>query len=169
MKISVCMAAALLASTNVLAQGYPSKPLKLIVPFPVGTAPDIIGRLVAQGMGEGLGQQMIVENRVGAAGTIGTAAAAAAPPDGYTLHLTTTGSLAIGPALFPNAGFDPVRSFAPISQISTAPVVLVVAASVPVASVAELLDYSRARPGKLNYGSPGSGTIPHILMECSSP
>ena len=165
MKMSACMFAALLGSTNVLAQGYPSKPLRLIVPFPVGTAPDIIGRVVAQGMGAGLGQPVLVENRPSAGGILGTAAAAAALPDGYTLHLATTGSLAIGPARFPNAGFDPVRSFAPISQISTAAVVLAVAASVPVASARELVDYSLARPGKLNYGSPGNGTIPHILME----
>jgi tripartite-type tricarboxylate transporter receptor subunit TctC len=137
----------------------------LIVSFPPGTAPDIIGRVLAQGLASGLGQQVIVENRPGAGGMIGTAAAASALPDGYTLHVATSGSLAIGPALFPKTAFDPVRSFEAISGISAAPATLSVTASLPIKSVAEFRDYASARPGKLNYGSPGNGTVPHILME----
>lgn len=155
----------LLAATNVHAQGYPAKPIKLIVSFPPGSPPDIVGRVVAEKLGEGLGQQVLVENRPGAGGTIGTAAAAAAAPDGYTLHLGTTGSLAVGPALFPKVNLDPVKAFDAITQISAAPAVLVIGASVPTTDVKAFVEYTRSRPGRLNYGSVGNGSVPHILME----
>lgn len=158
--------AAMLYSLGVFAQPvYPSKPVKLIVAGPVGTAPDVIGRMLVQKMAEGLGQTIVVENRPGAGGTIGTAAAAAAPADGYTLYLATTGHLAAGPVLFPRAGIDAVGAFDAISRICTAPIIVVVPAALRVVDVKGLVAYSRERAGKLNYGSLGNGSAQHILME----
>jgi len=116
-------------------------------------------------MGETLGQSIVVENRGGAGGTIGARSVAKSPPDGYTLLLGYTGTLAIGPSMYPNAGFDPRKDFAPVGRIGTAPTLLVVHPSVPVHSVAELIAYAKANPGKLNFGSAGIGTVGHLAGE----
>lgn len=153
---------ALAGASAVFAQTYPSKPVQLVVPVPVGALPDIDSRAFARQLGEELGQQIVVENRPGAGGTIGAAAVAKAAADGHTL-LWGLPLLAIGPTLFPNPGAD--TPLAPISLIQIIPSFLVVHPSVPATSLREFIDHARARPGKLNYSSAGPGTYPHIAME----
>lgn len=147
-----------------VAQPYPSKPLRIIVPFPPGAATDITGRFVAQKIGEALRQQAIVDNRPGANGTIGLELAAKAPPDGHTLVIGQTGNLAISPGLT-KVGYDPVRDFAPVSLLIASPHVLAVHPSLPVRSLKEVVALGRARPGQLNYASTGSGSAGHLGME----
>jgi tripartite-type tricarboxylate transporter receptor subunit TctC len=139
--------------------------VKLIVGFPPGGVPDIVARGLAQELATGLGQPVLVENRAGAAGTMGLDAAARAPADGYTLVLGTTGTLASAPALYPGLGYDPVRSFTPVSLIARAPFVVVTDASLPVSSLDGLITLARAKPGRLNFGSVGNGSPPHIAGE----
>jgi tripartite-type tricarboxylate transporter receptor subunit TctC len=150
---------------NVFAQAYPAKPVKLIVPFPPGGNTDIVGRLIAQKLSDGLGQQVYVENRGGAGGTIGAEAAAKSPADGYTLFFATTGTLASAPSLQPDLRYDPVKAFAPVSTLANAPVVVLVAAEVPVRSLKELVDTARAKPGQLKFGSAGTGHFVHLAGE----
>ena len=147
-----------------LAQAYPSKPIRIIIPFPPGAATDITGRYVAQKLGETLGQVAVAENRPGANGTIGLELTAKAPPDGHTLVLGQTGNLAISPAIT-KVAYDPVRDFAPISMVIASPHVLVVHPSVPAKSVKEVVAFARGRPGQLNYASTGSGSAGHLGME----
>ena len=147
------------------AQDYPTRPVALVSPFPPGGSVSLVARIVAEKMGETLGQSIVVENRGGAGGTIGARSVAKSPPDGYTLLLGYTGTLAIGPSMYPNAGFDPRKDFAPVGRIGTAPTLLVVHPSVPVHSVAELIAYAKANPGKLNFGSAGIGTVGHLAGE----
>jgi len=147
-----------------LAQSYPSKPVRIIIPFPPGAATDITGRYVAQKLGETLGQLAIAENRPGANGTIGLEITAKAPPDGHTLVLGQTGNLAISPAIT-KVAYDPIRDFAPISMVIASPHVLVVHPSVPAKSVKEVVAFARGRPGQLNYASTGSGSAGHLGME----
>jgi tripartite-type tricarboxylate transporter receptor subunit TctC len=147
------------------AQDYPTRPVTFVVPFPPGGSTTVVGRIVAEKMSETLGQAIVVENRGGAGGTVGTRSVARSAPDGYTLLLGYTGTLAIGPAMYPNAGFDPRRDFVPIGRIGLAPSVLVVHPSLPVHSVGELIAYARAHPGELNYGSAGIGTVGHLAGE----
>jgi len=144
---------------------YPAKPVKLIVPFGSGGPPDIAGRIVAEKLSESLGQRVVVENRPGAGGTLGTAAAAKSPPDGHTLLLGSTGTLASSPTLYSSVGYDSRKSFAPISMIGIAPFVIVVNSSVPAASLKEFIELARSRPGQINYGSPANGLPPHIIGE----
>lgn len=144
---------------------YPTKPIKLIIPLAAGGPPDIAGRILAQKLSEALGQQVVVENRPGAGGTLGAGIAAKSLPDGYTLLLGSTGSLASSPSLYPNAGYDSRTSFAPISLIGIAPFVIVVNSSVPAASLKEFIQLARSKPGQINYGSPGNGLPPHIICE----
>ena len=146
------------------AQDYPTKPITLVVPFPAGGGNDALARLVAEKMSRALGQQVVVENRGGAGGTIATRAVAKTMPDGYTILLTYTGTLAINPSLYPNAGYDPRRDFAPIGLIGSLPSVLVVHPSLPVHSVVELIAYAKANPGKINYAFV-PGTVGHISTE----
>jgi tripartite-type tricarboxylate transporter receptor subunit TctC len=153
------------ASAVALAQAHPSKPIRLIVPFPSGGVPDIVGRVVAKELAKGLGQSVLVDNRAGAAGTVGVEAGAKSPPDGYTLVLGTTGTLASAPSLYPNVGYDPIKSFAPISLLISAPFLVVVHPSVPATSLSELIGFAKAKPGQLNFGSAGSGGPPHIAGE----
>jgi tripartite-type tricarboxylate transporter receptor subunit TctC len=148
-----------------LAQTYPARPVKLIIPFPPGGNTDIVGRLVAQKLSESLGQQVYIENRGGAGGTIGAEAAAKSPPDGYTLFFTTTGTLASAPSLQPDLRYDPVKAFAPISTLANAPVVVLVAAALPVNSLQELVQMAKARPGQLKFGSAGTGHFVHLAGE----
>ena len=141
---------------------YPSRPIKLVVPFPPGGPADVMGRLVAQRLSTSVGQ-VIVENRPGAGGTLGGKVVATAEPDGYTLLLGGSGALAIGPALYPSAGYEP-RSFAPVAMFSIVPYVMIGAMNAPFKSVPELLAHAKAHPGTLNFGVP-NGAPPHMLAE----
>ena len=147
------------------AQTYPAKPVRIIVPFAAGSTIDIFGRIIAPKLTEALGQQVIVENRAGAGGAIGLDVTAKAPKDGYTLAIGASGPLAINPGLDPRLPWDPVRDFAPVTQIASGPLVIVTHPAVPAKSLKELIALSKARPGKLNYGSPGIGTSNHLAGE----
>jgi tripartite-type tricarboxylate transporter receptor subunit TctC len=147
------------------AQTYPTRPITLVIPFPPGGSTSIVGRTVADKMSEILGQQIVVDNRGGAGGTIGTRAVAKSAPDGYTILLGYTGTLAIGPTLYPTAGYDPRKDFAPIGMIGHAPNSLVVHPSFPAKSVSELVAHAKANPGKVNFGSAGVGTVSHVSGE----
>jgi tripartite-type tricarboxylate transporter receptor subunit TctC len=144
------------------AQTYPTKTITLVVPFPAGSTTDLVGRIMATKLSENIGQQVIVENRGGAGGAIGTEGVARAAPDGYTLLMGTIGTHAINVSVYPKLPYDPVADFTPIIQFGTAPNVLVVNPSLPVKSVKELIAYAKANPGKLNYGSSGNGTSNHL-------
>jgi tripartite-type tricarboxylate transporter receptor subunit TctC len=143
------------------AQTYPTRPIRMILPFPPGGPIDTMGRLIAQQMSTGLGQNVIIENRAGGGSSIGMRAAASAEPDGYTLLFASSGPLAITPALYKNLDYDPNRNFAPVATVSSGPMVLVVSPSLPVNTVQELVAYAKANPGKLNYGCT-VGTPPHM-------
>jgi tripartite-type tricarboxylate transporter receptor subunit TctC len=147
------------------AQNYPSRPVTLIVPFPAGGGVDVVGRIVAEKLSAALGQQVVVENRGGAAGVIGTRVAAKAAPDGYTLVMTTTGTVAINPALYANPGYDPRKDFAAIGLISSTPTVLMAHPSAPAKSLAEVIALARKQPGKINIGTPPAGTSNHLAAE----
>jgi tripartite-type tricarboxylate transporter receptor subunit TctC len=157
--------ALLTMSVGASAQGYPTKPVRLIVADAAGGAPDQLGRILAQKLSDSLGQQMIVDNRPGAAGALGADIAARAPADGYSLLLTTTTIYAILPSLKKNLAYDPVRDFVPISRIATSSNVLVVNVSLPANSVAELVQLARSKPGALNYASAGIGSPAHLAGE----
>jgi tripartite-type tricarboxylate transporter receptor subunit TctC len=161
----VILALGTLASHAALAQAYPAKPIRLVVPFPPGGSTDIVARIVAQKLSDRLGQQVVVENRGGAGGTIGAEAVAKAPPDGYTLVVGTTSTHAVAPSVYGKIGYDPVKDFAPISLIAVTPYLLVVNPSVNVKSLQEFVGYVKARPGKLNYASAGTGSTTHLAME----
>lgn len=161
---SIGAAHAQTASTDT-APDYPSRPLRQIVPFPPGGGVDIVTRIVGAKWSEFLGQPILVENRPGAGGTVGADAAAKAAPDGYTLFSCGVASHGVSPALYHKLPFDHIRDFAPISMIGKTPNVLVVHPAVPVNSLREFIDYSRASPGKYNYASPGYGTSPQMTME----
>jgi tripartite-type tricarboxylate transporter receptor subunit TctC len=148
-----------------LAQVYPSRPLRLVVPFPAGGSADLIGRALAKKMGEGLSQQVIVENRAGAGGTIGAGAVAKSPADGYTLGLGTVSTLGMAPVVRANPPYDSLAAFAPVSLVASAPFIVVVNASVPAKSLAELIALAKARPGGLNFASIGDGTLQHFTGE----
>jgi tripartite-type tricarboxylate transporter receptor subunit TctC len=147
------------------AQNYPNHPITLVIPFAPGGSTSIVGRGIADKMSELLGEKVIVDNRPGAGGTVGTKAVAKSDPDGYTLVLGYTGTLAIGPSLYKNPGYDPRKDFAPIGMIGNAPNSLVVNPSFPAKTVAELIAYAKANPGKVNFGSAGAGTASHITGE----
>jgi len=155
----------LAAARNVRAETYPARPLRLIVPWPAGGVADTIGRVVADKLSDGLGQRIIVENRPGASGNIGMAAAAAAPADGYTLVLTPTNSLTVNQALYKDLPFDTARDFLPLTILATVPNVLVVNKTVPAGTLAELVAYAKANPGKLSFASPGLATGAHLAGE----
>jgi tripartite-type tricarboxylate transporter receptor subunit TctC len=150
------------ASEVAIAQTYPDKPIKMIVPFPPGGPIDTMGRLVAQHLTTSLGQQVIIDNRPGAGSTIGTKAVANADADGYTLLFGSSGSLAVAPALYSSFDVDPRKAFAPVATVALLPHVFVVAPSVPARTVKEFVAHAKANPGKLNYGA-GLGTPPHLL------
>ncbi len=152
-------------ATVATAQNYPTRPITLIVPFPPGGSTTIVARIVTDRMAEAIGQQFVVDNRGGAGGTLGTRQVAKSAPDGYTIALGYSGTLAIAPSLFPNAGYDVRADFAPIGRIGVAPSTLVVHPSFRVHSVAELIAYAKANPGKVDYGSAGVGTVGHVAGE----
>lgn len=148
------------------AQAYPSRTIKIVVPFPPGGPTDVTARLVAERLQARLGQTVIVESRPGGAGgTVGAKAVAASEPDGYTLLLALTGTLTISPAIYKNSGYDTLKSFTPVAMIGTSGQVLAVTPSLPVKTLAELVAYAKANPGKVSYASPGFGTQPHLLGE----
>jgi len=144
-------------------QPYPSHPIKLIVPFPPGGPVDVMARVVVQRLSMTLGQ-VIIDNRPGAGGTLGSRAASMADPDGYTLLFGSSTTLAAGPSLYRNLGYDPVKSFVPVGMVSSVPFVLAVAPRLAVRTLAELVDYAKAHPGKVNFGAP-TGTLPHLTGE----
>lgn len=152
------------ATPSVHAQPYPARPITLVVPFPPGGGNDALARLVAERMSKTLGQHVVVENRGGAGGTVATRAIAKSPADGYTILLTYTGTLAINPSLYPNAGYDPRKDFVPIGSIATLVSVLVTHPSLPVRSTADLITFAKANPGKINYAFV-PGTVGHISTE----
>jgi tripartite-type tricarboxylate transporter receptor subunit TctC len=145
------------------AQAYPNHPIRLIAPFPAGGPVDVMARLIADKLTQSVGTT-IVDNRPGAGGTIGSRLAASAEPDGYTLLLGSSTSLTAAPSLYANIGYDPVKSFTPVAMIASVPFALAVSPKLPVKSVAELVAYAKAHPGKLNYGAP-TGALPHLTAE----
>ena len=153
-----------LASAASLAQTYPSRPIRLLVGFAPGGAADILGRITAQGLGETIGEQVVVDNRPGAGALIATEIAARANPDGYTL-LFTSPPHAINSALYRRAKYDPVRDFDPVVQVVSTALILTVNAASPFKSVRDMLAYAKSQPGKLSYGSGGSGATGHLAME----
>ena len=156
----------LVSPTAALAQSdYPNKPVKLIVGFPPGGSTDIVARIVAQRLGERLGQTVLVENRAGAGGTIGADASAKAPPDGYTLTLGTTSTHAIAAGAYSKLPYNPVTDFTPISLVAITPYLLVVNPQVQARNLDEFIALAKSQPGKLNYASAGNGTATHLAME----
>ena len=146
------------------AQSYPTKPIRLIVPWPAGGGVDTSARMFSQQLSERLGQTIVIENKPGAGGNIGTALAANEKPDGYTLLMASISPNSVNPHLYANPGFDPVKDFAPIAFAYTVPSFLVVHESSPFKSAQDIIDYAKANPGKLNYGSSGIGSSQHLAM-----
>jgi tripartite-type tricarboxylate transporter receptor subunit TctC len=153
-----------IAMPQVHAQGYPTRPIKLVVPFAPGGATDIIGRIVAQRLSEQIGQQVVVENKPGAGTTIGNAAVAAAASDGYTLLFAPT-PFVISQVMYANLPYDAQKEFTPVALLAVSPFILVVNPALPVKSVAELVALAKAKPGTLNFASAGNGTVPHLAGE----
>lgn len=155
----------LLASPLAMAQAWPAKPIRLMVPFPPGGSTDIVARIVAQKMGERLGQPMVIENRGGAGGTLGTAQVAKAVPDGYSLTVASTSTHVVAPSVYARLDYDPVKDFAPIGLMAVSPYLLVVHPAVPAKTLPELIALAKTQPGKLNYASAGVGSTTHLSME----
>ena len=158
-------AAALCATTQVIAQAWPARPVTVVVPQGAGGANDAIARIVMQRVSELLGQTFVVDNRVGAGGNIGTAFAARARPDGYTVMLTSDSAQVVAPALYKAPGFDPVKDFEPVAAVATAGYVLVANPTFPANTVKELIAMAKARPGAISYASAGNGTLNHLIAE----
>ena len=146
------------------AQAYPDRPVRFILPFPPGGGTDIIGRLVGQRLSDQLGQPLVVENRPGAGSHVGIEMASKAKPDGYTIVLVAP-EFTTGPSLYKKLNYDPLKDFVPISTVAQISYVLLVGPSLPVSTLKEFVDYAKANPGKVNYGSPGNGSGPHIAVE----
>jgi len=159
------LAACVLCAAAATAADYPTRPIRIVVAYTPAGATDILARAIGQKMTESWGQSVIIENRPGAAGNIGTELAAKATPDGYTLIMGTAGTHGINPNLYRKLGWDPIKSFEPISLVAMVPNIMVVNNVLPVKSVKELIAYAKANPGKLNYGSPGVGSTAHLSME----
>jgi tripartite-type tricarboxylate transporter receptor subunit TctC len=165
-KLLTCAAAIACALPGTAhAQTYPTRTITLVIPFAPGGSNTVVGRAIADKIGELLGEKIVIDNRPGAGGTVGTRAVAKSEPDGYTLLLSFTGTMAIAPSLYKNVGYDPRRDFAPIGMIGNAPNSLVVHPSFPAKTLAELVAYAKANPGKVNFGSAGAGTASHITGE----
>lgn len=163
--LSLILCALLFAASAAQAQSYPSKPVRLVVPFPPSGGNDVFARIVAHQLSEAWKQEVLVENRPGAGGSLGTEFAAKSAADGYTLLLGHTGTLAINPALYPNLGYEPSRDFAPIGMLASAPLVLVVNPATSIRTVGDIIAQSIANPVRLNYASAGSGTGSHLSGE----
>ena len=154
-----------LFAAGVTAQAYPTKPKRIVVPFPAGGTTDVLARAAAQKLAETLGQPAVVDNRPGAGGNIGAELVAKSAPDGYTLLMGTVGTHAINPGLYPKLPYDHVKDFAPVILVAGVPNVLVINPALPVNSVPELIAYAKANPGKLNFASSGNGTSIHLSAE----
>jgi tripartite-type tricarboxylate transporter receptor subunit TctC len=164
-RAALALALALCPALSLAQSSYPNRTVKIIVPFAPGGASDFVGRIMQPRLSELLGQQIVIENRGGAAGTLGMEVAARSAPDGYTLVLGNVGSVAINPGVFTNLSINNLRDFIPVTQVVDVPGVLIVHPSVAVNSVKELVAYVKANPGKLNYASPGSGSQNRLEME----
>jgi tripartite-type tricarboxylate transporter receptor subunit TctC len=162
---ALALGAAALPAAFAQPQAYPAKPIRLIVPFPAGGATDLFARTLSQKMGEKLGGTLVIDNKPGAGGAIGSDLAAKAPADGYTLLLATTSTHSIGPSINPKLPYDTVRDFAPIAHVGDAPSIMLVPNSSPAKTVREWIDYAKKNPGKLNYASSGNGTIVQLTAE----
>ena len=163
--ISLAAASAVTLAGPAMAQNYPSKPIRMIVPFPAGGATDILARALSQKLGEKIGQTVVVENRPGAGGTIGADAASKSAPDGYTLLLATSSTHSIGPAINPRIPYNAETDFTPIAYVASSPNVVLVPNTSPAKSMREFIDHARKNPGRLNYASSGNGTIIHLTSE----
>jgi len=164
-RLGVALAALLTLSAVALAQTYPVKPVRVVVPYTAGGSMDILSRLISQKMNEAFDQTLIIDNRTGAGGNIGTELVARAAPDGYTLLTAGIGIMAINPSLYSKLPYDPIKDFEAITLLAKMPNMLAVSPALPVKSVSELIALAKAKPGVLNYGSAGSGSNPHILAE----
>jgi len=149
-------------ATSAHAQSFPSKPVTLVVPFPAGSTTDLVGRILQDELAKAVGQTVVIDNRGGAGGGVGTEAVARSAPDGYTLLMGTIGTHSINPAVYAKINYDPIKDFEPVIQFGTAPNVLVVHPDLPIKSVADLIAYIKANPGKVNFGSSGNGTSNHL-------
>ncbi|HZD20398.1 MAG TPA: tripartite tricarboxylate transporter substrate-binding protein, partial [Burkholderiales bacterium] len=159
------LVATLLLCSAARGQPYPAHPVKLIVPFPPGSTPDIVGRTLGAKLQQALGQPFVVENRTGAGGNIGTEAVAKAPPDGYTLLIGINGPIATNKYLYKSLPYDPDKDLAPIPLLATAPQMLVVTPALNVDAFGAFINYARANPGRISYASVGSGSASHLTME----
>jgi tripartite-type tricarboxylate transporter receptor subunit TctC len=157
--LAICLALPALAET------WPTRPIRFIVPFAPGGGGDVVGRIIGQRMSEQLGKPLVIDNRAGGGGTLGCELAAKAAPDGYTLLLGNVGPIAVGPALYPKLAYDPVRDFAPVTMIASFPNLLVANPGLPFKTVPELVAYAKSRPGTLNFASAGAGTSTHLAGE----
>jgi tripartite-type tricarboxylate transporter receptor subunit TctC len=164
-KFLIAISLALASSLVVAAEAWPAKSIHIIVPFPPGSSPDLVARMLTDKLAQALGQPVVVENKPGAGGNIGTGLVAKAEPDGYTLGLSIPGPLAVNTVLYKKMEYDPFTELAPITLVALSPNVLIVNPSLGVNSVKEFIDYAKARPGKLNYGSIGNGSASHLTME----
>jgi tripartite-type tricarboxylate transporter receptor subunit TctC len=165
LRLSIIFAALLAAAASAQAQDWPTKPVKIVVPFGPGSTPDVVARLIADHLQHKLGQPFVIENKPGASGNTGTDAVAKAEPDGATIGISIGGPLAINTLLFSKLPYDPAKDIAPITQLVTQPSALAVNAGLKVNSVAELVALLRREPGKYNYGSIGNGSLSHLAME----
>ncbi len=167
--MKMLMLAMVMAATPITgaaqAQSFPNRPIKLIVPYSAGGSSDTTARIVAEGLTARYGHQIIVENRAGAAGNIGTQAVAQAQPDGYTLLLGYDGTLAINPWVYAKAGFDPVKDFAPVTKVVDSTLLLIANSSLPANTLKELIAQAKSAPGSLSYGTSGIGSVPHLATE----
>ena len=164
-RLLFALAAVLLPAAAAVAQNFPVKPIKLVVPFPPGGPNDIIARAVGQRMSEIIGQPVTIDNRGGAGGVLGTDAVAKAEPDGYTIAITSAGALAISASLAEKVPYDSTRDLAAVTLVAKVPEMLVAATSVPVTNLAELIALAKAKPGQLNFASTGPGSMPHLAGE----
>ena len=162
---SILLAATLLFCTFANAQTWPTKPLRMIVPFPAGGGTDLVARAAAAKLSDALGQPVVVENRPGAGGTIGASAVANAAPDGYTIGVATSSTHPAALALLKDVPYDPVKSFAPITQVASTSFVLVASPSLPANTFEELVTYAKANPGKLNFANVGTGTLGYLMTQ----
>jgi tripartite-type tricarboxylate transporter receptor subunit TctC len=163
--ISAGLAALLLATLPAKADDYPSRPITLVVPFPAGGGVDAVGRIIAEKLSAALGQHVVIDNRGGAAGVIGTRAVSKSAPDGYTLVMATTGSVAINPTLYANPGYDPRKDLEPIGLISSTPIVLMSSTLFAAKSLADVIALAKKNPGKLDIGTPPPGTSSYLAAE----
>ena len=161
---ALAVSAAVLCAAPVLAQQYPVKPIRLVLPFPPGAPSDLVGRAVAQKVGEQMGQNLVPDNRAGAGGSLGLSLVAKAPPDGYTL-IVTSPAIALTPLLYSNLSYDVTKDFTPVARLASIENVMLVHPSVPVKTLKEFITLARSNPGKLNYGSGGPGTTNHLANE----